>query len=91
MVAVDAQPGNIYVVLHTCVDTKVVHTNIIFSIAISIETGSYSCFQLHPLCNARLASYIRNNFHFESMFYAHVFWPAQTNRTLAVLSMYAKH
>ena len=74
MVVVVMQPGNIYVLLHTCVDIKVAHTNIIFGTGISIETGSYSCFQLHPLCNALLDSYIRNNFYFENRFYAHVCW-----------------
>jgi hypothetical protein len=49
MVSVVKQPGNIYVLLHTWVDITVVHTNVIFVTVISIETGSYSCSQLHPL------------------------------------------
>lgn len=62
VVAVVKQPGNIYVLLHTWVDITVVRSNIIFGTGISIETGSYSCFQLNPLCNVLLASYIRNHF-----------------------------
>jgi len=58
MVAVVMQSGNIYVLLHTCVDIKLAHTNIIFGTGISIETGSYSCFKLHPLCNASYISVI---------------------------------
>lgn len=56
VVAVVKQPGNIYVLLHTWVDIRVVRSNIIFDTGISIEIGSYSCFQLNPLCNALLAS-----------------------------------
>jgi hypothetical protein len=62
VVAVVKQPGNIYVLLHTWVDITVVHTNIIFGTGITVETGSYSCFQLHPLCNALLAHISAINF-----------------------------